>query len=57
MQLASIFSPTFGSLAAGESAIKCMLMFICTCSITATIVCIFGHVQWRWALDDVTARG
>jgi hypothetical protein len=26
------------------------------CSITAVIVCIFEHVQWRWALTDRLAR-
>ena len=30
---------------------------ICTCSITAMIVCVFEHAQWRWALNDRLARG
>ena len=31
--------------------------FICTCSITAMIVCIFACVRWRWALNDRPAPG
>jgi hypothetical protein len=38
------------SAAGGESAI--VLVLICTCSITAMIVCIFEHVQCRWALNE-----
>ena len=34
-----------------------MLIFIRTCSITAMIVCIFEHVQWRWALKGRLAHG
>jgi hypothetical protein len=41
--------------AGGESAIGCCLSW--TCAITATIVCIFEHVQWRWVLNDRLARG
>ena len=34
-----------------------VLIFICTCSITAMIACICEHVQWRWALNDRLAHG
>jgi hypothetical protein len=34
-----------------------VMIFICTCSITAMIVCALEHVQWRSALDDSTADG
>jgi hypothetical protein len=34
-----------------------VLLFIWTCSITATIVCIFEPVQWRWAFNVSTACG
>ena len=34
-----------------------VLIFICTCSITAMVVCIFEHVQWRWELNDRLALG
>ena len=33
-----------------------MLIFISACSILAMIVCVFEHVQWRWALNDRLAR-
>jgi hypothetical protein len=39
-------------VAAGESVIKCRYSW--TCSITAMLVCIVGHVKWRWPLNDGT---
>jgi hypothetical protein len=33
-----------------------VLLFIRTCSTTATIVCIFERVQWRWALNGTLAH-
>ena len=41
----------------GRTAIQCCVVFICTCSITAMIVCIYRHVQWRLALTDRLALG
>jgi hypothetical protein len=34
-----------------------VLVFISTCSITAVVVCVFSHVQWRFVLNDRPARG
>jgi hypothetical protein len=34
-----------------------VLIFISTCSITAMIVCILEHTQWRWGLNGFTTRG
>jgi hypothetical protein len=33
------------------------MIFISTRSITAMIVCIFEHIQWRWELNDRLALG
>ena len=41
----------------GKVIYKIVLIFISTCAITAMIVYIFEHIQWRWALNDFTAHG
>jgi hypothetical protein len=49
-------SSTWSRLVVGR-ACHYVLLFILTCSITAVIVCIFAHVQRRWALNVRLARG
>ena len=34
-----------------------VMVFIRAGSITAMIICIFAHVQWRWGLNDRLAHG
>jgi hypothetical protein len=44
------------SLAGGDTFILKVLIFIRTCSVTATIVCSFEHVQWGRVLGDRLTR-